>query len=199
MKKNKARIGCLMACAVVVIVLIIGLRSCIHTLSSDSGVSFTLNSQTLATRTVLHNVEQLGEWEFLSIEDEVMIDTTRSRFLAQDDEFVRIYHGTLRLGIDMNECTRHWATFHGDTLCLSLPPIRLLDPNFIDEARTRSFYQQGEWDGQTREDLYRRAHHAMIQRCMTPSNLKIAKENAIQQIKALFHTLDYTKVEVVIN
>ena len=199
MKKIRTKTGCIVAFVAVAIAIVTGVRSCLHPLTSGSGFSLTQQSHTDATHAVLNHIKQLGEWEFLSIYDEVLIDTTRSRFLAQDDELVRIYHGTLRLGIDMDECTQEWVTSEGDSLLFHLPPIQLLDQNFIDEARTRSFYQHGEWNSQTREDLYLRARHTMMQRCITPENLKKAEENAIQQIKALLRTLGYTKVKVVIN
>ena len=182
-----------MAFAAVVIVVVAGVRNGLRTLSSDTGFSLSLQSHTDATHTMLSRVQQLGEWEFLSIYDEVLIDTTRPHLLSQDDELARIYHGTLRLGIDLNECNRNWATIKGDTLRLNLPQ------HFIDEARTHSFYERGQWDGKAREDLYQRAHHAMVQRSLTPENLKKAEENAIQQIKALFRTLGYTKTEITIT
>ena len=151
------------------------------------------------TPAVLQSIERLGQWEFLSIDDEVMVDTTDSHLLSPDDHLVRIYHGTLRLGIDFSLCDRGWATASGDTVSLRLPPIQLLDRNFIDEARTRSFYEYGTWDAQAKEDLYRRARTMMIQRAMTTQNIKQAEENARHQVEALFRSLGYKKVRITIE
>lgn len=148
---------------------------------------------------VLQSIERLGQWEFLSIDDEVMVDTTESHLLSPDDHLVRIYHGTLRLGIDFSLCDKGWATASSDTVILSLPPIQLLDRNFIDEARTRSFYEYGTWDAQAKEDMYNRARTMMIERAMTPQNIKQAEENARHQVEALFRSLGYRVVRITVE
>lgn len=43
----------------------------------------------------------------------------------------------------MNRVTGEWAQAHGDTVTLRLPAVHLLDKNFIDEARTKVFYESG--------------------------------------------------------
>lgn len=151
------------------------------------------------TPVVLQSIERIGQWEFLSIDDEVMVDTTESHLLSPDDHLVRIYHGTLRLGIDFSLCDRGWATANGDTVSLRLPPIQLLDRNFIDEARTRSFYEYGTWDPQAKEDMYNRARTRMIQRAMTPQNIKQAEDNARHQVEALFRSLGYRVVRITVG
>ena len=151
------------------------------------------------TPVVLQSIERIGQWEFLSIDDEVMVDTTESHLLSPDDHLVRIYHGTLRLGIDFSLCDRGWATASGDTVSLRLPPIQLLDRNFIDEARTRSFYEYGTWDPQAKEDMYNRARTRMIQRAMTPQNIKQAEDNARHQVEALFRSLGYRVVRITVG
>ena len=148
---------------------------------------------------VLQSIERLGQWEFLSIDDEVMVDTTESHLLSPDDHLVRIYHGTLRLGIDFSQCERGWATISNDTATLQVPPIRLLDRNFIDEGRTRSFYEQGDWDAQAKEDMYQRARSMMIQRAMTPENIRQAEENARHQVEALFRSLGCKVVRITVE
>ena len=151
------------------------------------------------TPAVLQSIERLGQWEFLSIDDEVIVDTTESHLFSPDNHLVRIYHGTLRLGIDFSLCDRGWATANGDTVSLHLPPIQLLDRNFIDEARTRSFYEYGTWDAQAKEDMYRRARTMMIQRAMTFQNIKQAEENAHHQVEALFRSLGYHTIRITIE
>lgn len=87
------------------------------------------------TPTQVLAMKEIGEWEFLSIENEEMIDTVRKGFF-KDDELIRIYYGTLRLGFDMSEAKADWIKADKDTLVITLPKIKLLDENFIDEART---------------------------------------------------------------
>ena len=59
------------------------------------------------TPTQVLAMKEIGEWEFLSIENEEMIDTVRKGFF-KDDELIRIYYGTLRLGFDMSEAKADW-------------------------------------------------------------------------------------------
>lgn len=70
--------------------------------------------------TMVERVSAIGQWEFLSISDEELVDTVRHGFLG-DDELVRIYYGTLRLGIDMGKLGAGWAKAEGDSLVCVLP------------------------------------------------------------------------------
>lgn len=176
------------------------LHSCRQRLTNNPmGLELGFQKEINQTPVVLQSIERIGQWEFLSIDDEVMVDTTESHLLSPDDHLVRIYHGTLRLGIDFSLCDRGWATASGDTVSLRLPPIQLLDRNFIDEARTRSFYEYGTWDVQAKEDMYNRARTRMIQRAMTPQNIKQAEDNARHQVEALFRSLGYRVVRITVG
>jgi hypothetical protein len=55
------------------------------------------------TPTIVEQMKEIGQWEFLSISDEELVDTVRRGFFS-DDELVRIYYGTMRLGIDFSQC-----------------------------------------------------------------------------------------------
>ena len=72
------------------------------------------------------------------------MDTVRRGFFG-DDELVFIYYGTLRLGINLHEGNQDGSRPKGDSISVLLPPIKLFDDDFIDEARTRSFYESGDW------------------------------------------------------
>lgn len=61
--------------------------------------------KTTLSPTQVESIENIGQWEFLSVSDEELIDTIR-RGLLGDDQLVRIYYGTLRLGIDMKDVKR---------------------------------------------------------------------------------------------
>ena len=41
----------------------------------------------------------------------------------------------------MKEVKEGWIETEKDTIVCTLPPIKLLDHNFIDEARTQSFFE----------------------------------------------------------
>ena len=103
--------------------------------TSDQGISIS--------KAQIESVRNIGEWEFLSVSDEELVDTTRTGFFG-DDHLVRIYFGTLRLGIDMRDTREGWLSADNDTVVAILPAIKLLDENFIDETRTRSFFEVGK-------------------------------------------------------
>ena len=124
-----------------------------------------------------------------------MIDTVRHGFFS-DDELVRIYYGTLRLGIDMSQADADWIAHSGDSVTVTLPPVKLLDTRFIDEARTKSFFESGKWSNDDRAELYTRAQHAMMKRCLTPANYRSAEQNATSQMRSLMLQLGFKKVDV---
>lgn len=144
----------------------------------------------------IRSIERIGKWEFLAIADEALIDTVRHRTLMPDDHLVRIYKGTLRLGIDLSRCSEGWVQAHGDTASLLLPPVTLLSNHFIDEARTRAFYESGKWNAQAKEQLYRKAVSEMKRRQLTPANIQLAQDNAREQFTALFRNFGFQFVEV---
>jgi hypothetical protein len=96
----------------------------------------------------------------------------------------------------MHQAKPHWLTVSGDTVTAVLPKVGLLDKNFIDEARTKSFYESGSWKASDREALYQKAYRMMLQRCMTPSNLKTAEENAEAQFRKMLTAMGYRNVEI---
>ena len=119
-------------------------------LNRNTTISIGSDNRIDPTPTLIASMKSIGEWEFLSISDEEMIDTVRHGFFS-DDELVRIYYGTLRLGIDTRQAHEGWIAMRGDTLCATLPPVKLLDNDFIDETRTRSFIETGKWSHQDRK------------------------------------------------
>ncbi len=169
-------------------------------LGKGAKIPFSLYHNKAIDKTPAHiiHMEKIGEWEFLSIRDEELVDTVKKHFFRPGDQLARIYSGTLRLGINFDQCDSLWATYLGDSAILSLPAIDLLDQNFIDEARSRSFFERGEWSAEEREEMYQRAQTRMKARCLTPENKKRAEENARTQLEALFRTMGYRVVEITI-
>ena len=147
------------------------------------------------TPTQIAAIKQIGQWEFLSVRDEELVDTLARGFFS-DKELVRIYYGTVRLGIDLQKTDDKWIQVTDTAVVATLPPIQLLDRNFIDEAQTRSFFESGSWSSADREALYNRAYQKMYARCVTPQNIATAEENARQQFAQLLRSLGFEKVWV---
>ena len=147
------------------------------------------------TPTQIQSIEAIGEWEFLSISNEELVDTVRKGFFS-NDELVRIYYGTLRLGVNMHQARPGWLTVSGDTLRAVLPKVGLLDRDFIDEARTKSFFERGRWTAKDREALYRKAYRQMVHRCLTDANLRTAEDNARAQFEQMFRAMGYKEIDL---
>lgn len=173
-------------------ILALILAGTLYWLNKDNTVSVTTEEQTTLSPTQVESIEAIGEWEFLAISNEELVDTVRRGFFG-DDQLVRIYYGTLRLGINMKDVKKGWiqANAGKDSIVCTLPPIRLLDNNFIDEARTRSFFEEGKWTGADRQALYDRAYAQMKKRCFTPANIRIAQRNARQQFRDMFKAMGF--------
>lgn len=156
----------------------------LHHLNKGNSVEVVTNDKIDITPTQIEQIRSIGQWEFLSISDEELIDTVRHGFFS-DDELVRIYYGTLRLGLDLSEARPDWIVSSGDSITMTLPRIKLLDKRFIDEGRTRSFFESGKWSNTDRAALYERARKAMMKRCLTPINYRTAEQNAKAQMQKL--------------
>lgn len=156
------------------------------------------NEKIDVTPTMIRSIEQIGEWSFLEINDEELVDTVR-RGIFSNDELVRIYYGTLRLGINLKDAKEGWLSMSDDTLVAKLPPVRLLDNDFIDETRTRSFIASGKWSNVDRKEMYDRAARKMRQRCLTKKNYAAAQLNAKEQFGQMLRSMGFEKTRVEIG
>ena len=168
--------------AVVCVVLWMGYKM------KDDGMRLGVSDKIDETPTMIEQMREIGQWEFLAISDEELIDTVRTGFFS-DDELARIYYGTLRIGIDFSLCDEDWIERDGDSIKIDLPPVQLLDENFLDEARTKSFFEKGKWSNADRKAMADRAKRKMRERCLTKQNLDIAQKNAEQQVNAFVRML----------
>lgn len=188
---NRLRVTAVAAAVIIVAVVILKLVSA----SRNNEISLSADNSIDITPEQIQSIKDIGEWEFLSVTDEEMVDTTRRRLLATD-RLVRIYYGTMRLGINMHHVRPGWIRTSGDSVSVTLPPVTLLDLDFIDEARTRSFYESGRWTAADREAMYRRAHRMMTARGLTPSNINSARNNADAQMRSLLRSIGFRHITV---
>jgi hypothetical protein len=163
--------------------------------TKNSYIDFGTSDKIDLTPTQIQSMKAIGEWEFLSVSTEEIVDTIRKGIFS-DDELVRIYYGTLRLGVNMHHVDDNWIQTSGDSITLTLPKIELLDKEFIDEARTKSFYERGSWKPADRDALYQKAYRQMLHHGMTKENLQAAKANASQQMHDIMRALGYQHVSV---
>ena len=185
------RIAVAVFAATLAIVAFFWLRSCTMGDHIERGADEKID----ATPTQIQSIKAIGEWEFLSVSVEELADTVRKGFFS-NDELARIYYGTLRLGINMHQVEPGWLQAEGDSVSLTLPKIGLLDRDFIDEARSKPFFESGSWKPEDREALYRQAHSNMLIHGLTNENLSAAESNAREQIGNLMRAMGYKHISI---
>ena len=152
-------------------------------------------SEMIMTPSEIESIRRIGQWEFMAINDEELVDTVRKGFFS-DDHLVRIYYGTIRLGLDLSDFDASRISRHEDSLAVRLPQITLLDNHFIDEARTQSFHESGSWSNKDRQALFERARHKMKTRCITPATCEGTRQLAESQVRRLLMAMGYEKVSI---
>jgi len=189
---RKIKIFFFLLAAVVVVAAFIWVARSIK----QSEVTIATDERIALTPQQITSIKSIGEWEFLSVVNEELVDTVRKGMLS-DDYLARIYYGTARLGINMHQVAPGWITQgDGDTLLVTLPPVGLLERDFIDEARTKSFFERGKWSHQDRESLYHKAYRQMISHSMTAENLKAARENGEALFVSMMKSMGFPRVRV---
>lgn len=199
-KHNKRLlIGCGGIAAIVIVILIvlclIGFFFIDKLTDHIPGMSSQDTSEVVMTPSQIEDIRRIGQWEFMALNDEELVDTIRKGFFS-DDHLVRIYYGTLRLGIDLSQFNAQRLSVHDDSLVIHLPAVTLLDEHFIDEARTQSFHESGSWSNADRRLLYQRAQRKMISRCVTPETLEATRQLAEAQIRRLLLSMGFEKVSI---
>ena len=182
--------------SIIVVGLLIAVIMWVKSITKGNYVAFGADTAIDVTPTQIQSIKAIGEWEFLSLSAEELVDTVRKGFFT-NDELVRIYYGTLRLGVNMHQVEPGWLTTKGDSVIMKLPKIGLLDKDFIDEARTKSFYESGSWKPTDRDALYKKAYRQMTQHCLTKENLQAAEVNADQQLRNMMQSMGYKNIKIV--
>lgn len=147
-------------------------------------------------------LRDIGQWEFMAINTEELVERHEAHTFG-DKHLVKVFRGTLRLGIDMKQAPADWFTI--DTInvpagkraaVLQLPDVTLLDTAFIDEARTTTFYEDGRFDAKAKQALYDEAAKAMKARALTEENITATRNAAKVQFTHIFQALGYDIVTV---
>lgn len=166
--------------------------------SYDNNLAIKANDVIDRTPNQIEEIKNIGQWEFLSINDEELIDTT-AKSIWGDKELARIYYGKLRFGINLNKTNNKWLSLKDSTIVAILPPIELLDSNFIDEMTSLPVYENGKWKSEDMQNLYDRAYHRMKKRNLTSYNIKLAESYAKEQFTRLFNNLGYQHVNIIFD
>ena len=191
---NKLSKGLWMTFICIMMFIIVGAAILVYFFTGNR-IGIKQTDITQMTPTQIQSIKAIGEWEFLSVNAEELVDTVRKGFFS-DDELVRIYYGTLRLGIDMSQLEPEWIEASGDSVMLMLPKVGLLDTDFIDEARTKPFFESGKWKPEDKEAMYKKAYRQMKAHCLTKENLQAAEANGEEQMRNMMRSMGYKNIKI---
>ena len=182
-----------MAKKIVILLLLVGVGLAAYWMLK--GKEAAKNEQ-MEMSTQITSIKEVAEWEFLTVDVEEIEDTLIPRMIITDDQFVRIFKGKVRLGVDMQKADSNWISCSGDTARILLPQISILDENIIDDMQTRTFYESGKITPAIKEALYQKAKRDMGKRALAVENVTAAKENAKAQFTYMFRSMGYSTVSV---
>ena len=190
-------IGTLVALVVFGTVAFFVVKAIVHKVGDIApkvGITTTITYE--QTPIIIKSMRHIGEWEFMTITDEEMVERTRKNLILSDDKLVRIYYGTLRLGIDLEKLRADAISIQGDSISIMLPAVQLLDEDFIDEALTKTFYESGEWDNKTQKEMYVEAQSIMIRYAMNDENQEQTRQLAETQMRQLLQGLGFRHITI---
>ncbi len=179
---------------VFLVALIIGVAAFFaHRVNTTSDIKLTHTEHIEKTVNHVTQIKAIGQWEALNISCEELVDTVEEHIFG-DKHLVKIFHGRIVLGIDLKDARSNWFVARGDTAFICLPKVKVLNPDFIDEARTRTFYEKGTWGEGANEVLYQKARAAMLRRNLTAAQTTLAAENIRRQFESMFVSFGYKEV-----
>lgn len=179
---------------VFLVALIIGVAAFfVHRVNTTSDIKLTHTEHIEKTVNHVTQIKAIGQWEALNISCEELVDTVEEHIFG-DKYLVKIFHGRIVLGIDLKDARSNWFVAKGDTAFICLPKVKVLNPDFIDEARTRTFYEKGTWGEGANEILYQKARAAMLRRNLTAAQTTLAAENIRRQFESMFVSFGYKEV-----
>lgn len=187
----------LIAVAVVCIAIIIGaVYMCHFTKSVKTG--HTTEVTVTPTPVDLDSIHNIGQWSFLSIELDQVVDTIDKGFFSSDRISVG-YHGTLHYGIDMSKADKDWVKIENDTTVnITLPAITLLDKRFLDERNVKVYEGNDDMDfinkPGVRAALVSKAKAEMVRR--GDQHKGEAQAKAESELRRLFTSHGYKKVNI---
>lgn len=186
--------------AAVVVVCLIVMVAVLYMCHAAKNVTAGHQTEVVVTPTPvnLDSIRAIGQWSFLTVEMDEVVDTV-DRGLFSSDRISVAYHGTLHYGINVAEARPGWVTIVGDTaVTVVLPPVRLLDDRFLDERNVKVYEGRDDMDfinkPTVRAALVRKAKAAMIRRGR--ENIPEARGKAETEVRRIFSQHGYKKIVV---
>ena len=168
---------------------------------SSSSLTTEAEERIERTPAVVDSIRSIVQWELASVELSVDVDTIRKRWIGLvKDEVKRRYTGRLSVGIDMTQLQDSCYAVSGDTITVTLPAVRLLDTNFIDESRTRTLIADNEEfadNPQVKKAMLEKARRRLAEQGADRETVAECRQRAAAEVKERFSAIGYSTVVVV--
>lgn len=160
----------------------------------ESGVeTVATNEQVTSTRAVLDSIRSIGQWELMSIDAKVDVDTTGKAMMGlMDTKLQRRYHGRISIGIDLQKAEIRDSMF-------ILPHAAVLDNDFIDESLTELIVcenQDMEQSPAIKAAMLKKAKRMMLRDVVKPSILADCDKKAAEDVRKRLESLGVKYVSV---
>lgn len=145
------------------------------------------------TATVLRSIENTNRWVLLTVEDEEVV--IKEHTLGN---VAKIYPSVYELGIELDDSDDWFVIEETDsskTARLTLPPIRILNPNGIDATKVNNVY--GDADDAEKIAMQKEAEIKLKRRALSDANIVAARINAEKLFNNLFSIMGCDRVEIV--
>ncbi len=146
-----------------------------------------------STRAVLDSIRSIGQWELMSIDAKVDVDTTGKAMMGlMDTKLQRRYHGRISIGIDLQKAEIRDSMF-------ILPHAAVLDNDFIDESLTELIVcenQDMEQSPAIKAAMLKKAKRMMLRDVVKPSVLADCDKKAAEDVRKRLESLGVKYVSV---
>lgn len=155
------------------------------------------NERIDSTEVVVKRIETSRQWTFLKIPVEEVV--SREKGLIWKDNITKKFKGQIELGLDLRMMLPGWAVYQtGDfsKIELNMPPIEILNTDFLDEAASQTLIDEGSWELDDKKSMKEEAIQKMRSQALSLHNIEAAEAMARRELTETFKKLGYKDVIV---
>ena len=123
---------------------------------------------------------------------------TAAKVTRSSNEIVLIGKGKVRAGFDLSNMTKEDIVVHGDTLDVSLPPVKIFDL-IMNPSDFDTEYEQGKWSHELLRPIKEQAKEKLEKDAIECGLLDNAKESGVTKLTELFKAFGFTVVNVTVK
>lgn len=194
-EKKKIRFTPAMGCLSFIIVLLVVAIAIVKSMP-ELFSKVKKGEEIILTATQLRDIKSNNSWCFYQLEiGPERVDTTSGLAVLS-----RFYYGTMHIGVNIEKTPDNWLYQKGDTFYVKLPPIEVIDEEFIDESKTTTFEDThifSKWSDADYGALLAKAHRQMIAKYFNSKSISMAEHNGRHKMTEIVRSLRFHGAVVV--